>query len=373
MIIDYETTGQLQGLESLIEKTVSNRRIKGMLILSCDANAFDSREIDPILQRIPVPVLGGIFPSIIRDKQVLDKGNIVIGFTREIQVHTIEQLSNNQLDYEDILDEKIPELGNGKTMMVFVDGFAKRISAFIDSLFSIFGLDINYVGGGAGSLSMTQKPCLFTNHGLVQDCAVIGLLNSHSGVGVSHGWTILNGPYRVTESEHNTIKTLDWQPAFEVYQKIVEEHSQQRFADESFFDLAKAYPFGIARMNNEQIVRDPIQANPDKSLVCVGEVPEGSFVSILNGNNRSLINAAATAVKLGVESFPNGKTKDMLLIIDCISRVLFLKDQFHLELEAAHHKDLPLVGACTLGEIANSGNEFLEFYNKTNVMAVLEK
>lgn len=373
MIIKYETTGNLTELKTLIEQVQDNDQINGILILSCDQNGLDSAEINSLLTTVDKPLLGGIFPSIIYDKNVWDKGNIVIGLTQELQVHTIEQLSNNELDYEDILDEKIPQLGNGKTMMVFVDGFAKRISAFIDSLFSVFGLDINYVGGGAGSLSMEQKPCLFTNQGLVEDCAVIGLLNAHSGVGVSHGWTILNGPYRVTESEQNTIKTLDWQPAFDVYKKIVEDHSGQTFTDDNFFDIAKAYPFGIARMNNEQIVRDPIQVNPDKSLVCVGEVPEGSFVSILNGDNHSLIEAAGTAVQLGVDSFPKDKTKDTLFIIDCISRVLFLEDRFEKELEASRYKDLPLVGACTLGEIANSGNEFLEFYNKTNVMAVLEK
>jgi len=108
----------------------------------------------------------------------------------------------------------------------------------------------------------------------------------------------------------------------------------------------------MARIDNEQIVRDPIQVNPDQSLVCVGEVPEGSLVYILNGNNDSLIQAANKAVQLCVDSFPPLETMGTLFMIDCISRVLFLEDQFDLELEAAHHQDLLLMGACTLGEMA---------------------
>ncbi|MFH2091288.1 MAG: FIST C-terminal domain-containing protein [Pseudomonadota bacterium] len=373
MIIRYETAGSINGLETIIHDVLTHSAITGLLILSCDNNQFTADRINPVLKKINVPVLGGIFPSIVYGNELWNNGSIVLGLTNLKEVHLIDQLSNDQLNYEDILDKKIPDMGDSKTMMVFVDGFAKRISSFIEGLFSVFGLDINYIGGGAGSLSMKQKPCLFSNQGLVEDCAVIGLLNAHSGVGVSHGWTVLNGPYRVTESDHNTIKTLDWRPAFEVYHEVVAAHAEKSLTQDNFFEISKAYPFGIARMNNEQIVRDPILSKPDQSLVCVGEVPEGSIVSILNGDNASLIKAAGTAVQIGIASFPSHKTKETIFIIDCISRVLFLENQFKLELEAAHYGDLPLVGACSLGEIANCGNEFLEFYNKTCVVAVLEK
>ncbi len=371
MIIKYETTGHPDKLKALIRQICGEQEINGLLILSCDANQYTAQTVNPIIKTIDLPLFGGIFPAIVHGKTILNKGNIVIGLNNLLKIHTIESLSDAQVDYEDILDEKISDIGKCKTMMVFVDGFAKRISSFIEGLFSIFGLDINYIGGGAGSLSMEQKPCLFTNEGLVEDCAVVGLLDAHSGVGVSHGWTLLNGPYRVTESEHNIIKSLDWRLAFEVYQEVVSAHRKQDFTPDNFFEISKSYPFGIARIDNEQIVRDPVQVNPDQSLVCVGEVPEGSFVSILNGDNASLIKAAGTAVQLSIDSFPISGKMEVLFMIDCISRVLFLEDQFKLELEAAQYQDLPLVGACTLGEIANCGHEFLEFYNKTNVIAVL--
>lgn len=372
MIIKRDTKGTLEGFEALIKTVASTQDINGLLILSCDENQYTVDDINQLITSIDTPLFGGIFPTIVYGNQAMQKGNIIIGLSTVSEIHTIPGLSDHNIDYESLLDEKIPDLGAGKTMAVFVDGFAKRIGAFIESLYTVFGLDINYIGGGAGSLSMEQQPCLFTNKGLVEDSAVIALFEADSGVGVAHGWTSLSGPYNVTESEHNTIKTLDWRPAFEVYHEIVSSHIKSDFTPDNFFEVSKAYPFGITRMDDELIVRDPVQVNPDQSLVCVGEVPEGSFVSILNGDEISLIDAARKASQLGIASFPDEKTKGLIFIMDCISRVLFLEERFKLELEAANYKELPMIGACSIGEIANNGTEFLEFYNKTCVVAIVE-
>jgi hypothetical protein len=63
------------------------------------------------------------------------------------------------------------------------------------------------------------------------------------------------------------------------------------------------------------------------------------------------------------------------LLVDCISRVLFLGPRFGEELQAAHRRlqqaggpQVPLFGVLSLGEIANNGTYLLEFYNKTFVL-----
>ncbi len=100
----------------------------------------------------------------------------------------------------------------GKTMFVFVDGLSTGISKLIDSLFNNLGLLPNYIGGGAGSLSFQQKPCLFTNQGLLEDAAVLALADTTSSVGVAHGWTPISEAIRVTESEGNMVISLNWRP-----------------------------------------------------------------------------------------------------------------------------------------------------------------
>jgi len=104
--------------------------------------------------------------------------------------------------------------------------------------------------------------------------------------------------------------------------------------------------------------------------VCVGEVPEGSFVDIMTGDETSLVDAAARARGLSSEAL--GDDAELSIFIDCISRVLFLGEQFEQEIDAVKDGSRPLVGACTIGEIANSGSDYLEFYNKTSVVANLQ-
>ena len=372
MKIQLDKSGTAEALQDLLISSEADSQIQAHLIMSCDANNFSKNTIDPILKKIKKPVFGGIFPEIMHQTEKLEKGTLVVGLTKPTKVHLIENLSDMDVDYEDVLDEKIPETPHAKTMFVFVDGFAQRISALIDGLFNVFGLEMNYIGGGAGSLSFVQKPVLFTNEGLVQDAAILALTDMESGVGVNHGWEDVEGPFKVTESDRNIVKSLDWKPAFQVYKEVVEKHSAKTFTADNFFDIAKGYPFGLSKLGTEKIVRDPIALGENDSLVCVGEVPQDVFVHILNGNTGTLVNAAQKALSLGIESFSAKSQYKTIFFIDCISRVLFLDKEFSKELNAVSGKEIPLIGALTLGEIANNGKDYLEFYNKTSVVGVLE-
>lgn len=372
MEIHVDRSGSTKGLEKAIGAIIVKPNIKSLLIFSCDGNQFSPETIDPILTNIDLPVFGGIFPSIICGGEKMDVGSLVVGFRTDSKVITIDDLSDDQANYASQIDDCIQDIETFKTVFSFVDGFSHRINAFINSLFTVFGLRCNYIGGGAGSLSMKQKPCLYTNAGLVQDKAVVALLSIPSGVGVGHGWKSISGPYRVTEAEHNLIRTLDWKPSFTVYQEVIAEHSKSLISKNNFFDIAKSYPFGITKLGAERIVRDPVKVLNEDAILCVGEVPEGSFVDILHGNVQSLIAAAGRASELGLKNYRGQIENAPRIFIDCISRVLFLGDRFKEEINAVWDPSQSLFGACTIGEIANSGSDFLEFYNKTAVVGILE-
>jgi len=371
MIIQVSTSGKTDEFAEMLNTAAQNDQIKSILILACDDNQFTPSGINSCLCRIQKPIFGGIFPEILVDHQKLAKGFIIAGLTTEARVQVIGGLSNPNIDYESEIQDSLSQTG-AKTMLVLVDGLATRITSLVDSLFTVFGLDFNYIGGGAGSLSFQQKPCLFTNEGLIQDSAVLVSVPIESGVGVSHGWMDVAGPFKVTESDRNQIITLDWKPALEVYRDVVEAHSGLYFTESNFFDIAKSYPFGINKLGAEKIVRDPVKVGPKDSLICVGEVPQESYIHILTGNVDSLVHAAQTALLRSEKSFRGQDGPKTALFIDCISRVLFLEDMFMQELDAVHCSTLPLIGALTIGEIANSGSDYLEFYNKTSVVAMLE-
>lgn len=373
MIINLDRTGNVDSFKENLEHVLEDKSVQSLLILACDENGFTPETIDPLLAELTIPVMGGIFPQIIYGKENLSKGTIIAGLSTTPNIQFIPDITDLKIDFEDLIDEKFPEMAQDQqTMFVFVDGLSIRIGDLLDSLFNIFGLDINYVGGGAGKLDFTPSYCLFTNDGLKKDGAILALTDLTSGIGVGHGWETVRGPFKATESHLNEIKTLDWRPAFDVYREVVEEVSGKTFTDNNFSEMSQGYPFGINKLGAEKIVRYPFSEGENGSVVIVGTVPQDSFVDILTGNNDSLVAAASKAFNYGKETFSGSTTNKWTFFIDCVSRVLFMDDEFPRELDAVHEDDVPLIGALTLGEIANSGDDYLEFYNKTAVIAVIE-
>lgn len=373
MIIEFDPGGTVEAFEKKLKALQNNKAVKSTLVFSCDKNNFTKENIDGFLKESTKPVFGGIFPEIIYADQKYTKGTVFAGIESETDVFTIDKLSDLAANYDGQLEDKVSDDKIHKTLFVFVDGFSKRISALIDALFNYFGLDINYIGGGAGSLSFIQKPCLFTNNGLLEDAAILAFVNTDSGIGVSHGWKKISGPFKVTECDRNVIKTLDWKPAFDVYKEEVEKWSHKKFTEGNFFDIAKGFPFGILKLDAESIVRDPIRVDEDGGLVCVGELFVDSFVDILQGEKSNLINAARTAFQKSLAAYGKSNKPGSAIFIDCISRVLFLEENFSEEIKAVSENNIPLFGALSIGEIANSGKDFLEFYNKTAVVGVFKE
>ncbi len=375
MQLCFDATGEVDGFRRMATDLVRNESVKSIMVLACDGNNWSPSSIDPIVRALPVPLFGGLFPQIIWNGLHHERGTLVVGLSKRPDIVCIGNLSDPEADYCTALDahaELLTQTGTGEdTLLVFVDGLGKRIGALVESLFDCFGLERNVIGGGAGSLSFVQKPCLITPTGIVADAALVVRLPAASGVGVSHGWQPISASMKVTEAERNTILTLDWQPAFEVYRRLVEAHSGRTFTGDNFFDLAKCYPFGINKMGSEVVVRDPLMVAPNGGLVCVGEVPRGSFVRLLHATPETLLDAVSRARQLAEQSLPETVAGEPVgLFIDCISRALFLGERMVDELRTAAAGGT-MFGALTLGEIANNGRDYLEFYNKTAVLALL--
>ena len=369
-----QTNMQNQEFLSLLDNMSSNENIKGLLILACDGNGFTPDSVDDALQNVSVPLFGGIFPAIIHGREKMIKGTIVAGLSKKPDVFTVPDLSDKNLDNYETIENFVPESEDGRTMFVFVDGYSKMLSSLIESLYNIFGLQYNYIGGGAGSinpaaLNMSNSPCIFSNNGLLEDSAILALVDIESAVGVKHGFHELSGPYKVTESSGNAIESLDWKPAFETYKDIIKKHSGKTITSENFFEIGKCFPFGITRLGSELIVRDPFTVEGE-SLIVATEVPQESFVYILSGNTDSIINAARESYATAEDAFSRRRERTTF-IVDCISRSLFLGDDFAKEIEAVCQENVPLIGALALGEIANSGKDYMELFNKTCVVGII--
>lgn len=371
MNIYLDEKGTLAGLQDIVAQARKDGA-RGLVILAGEDNGFQPASLDPLLKAAGVPLIGGVFPAVMHGGETYHRGSVVLGFEGQVNTAVIPELSSKRTDLERPLEDLEKTSAGSRTMLVFVDGFSSRIAPFINSLFDVFGLEINYIGGGAGSLKPERKPCLFSNAGMLGDGAVMALVETPSGVGVAHGWKALSAPMQATGTDGNTLKMIDFKPALDVYSEIVTRMAGVPFGKDDFFRMSRKYPFGIARINREMIVRDPLIANPDGSLVCAGDIPQDSYISIMSGDEDILIDAAASAAKMAVAELLGGKPGAFLLM-DCISRLMFLEDRFKDELARMVPPGFPSAGACTIGEIANSGAEFLEFYNKTAVVAAIGK
>lgn len=361
---------------NLLGKTGAN----SLLILACDQDGWTKEQVDPILLQCSLRIFGGIFPAVVFNNQLLDRGTLVIGLRDSFDAQIIENISDDPAKFSSLISQNLTGFARANSMLVIVDGLAKNIEALVEELFIHLGSSVNAMGGGAGSLDFIQKPIIFSNRGLLQDAAVIAATTTQSSVGVQHGWEILDGPYLVTESEANCLSAINFQPAFDIYKDSVEKHTGLRFDQEDFFTIAKTYPLGIVSVDGELLVRDPLKVI-DKSLICVGEVPQHSTFYLLKGVNANLVRASGEAARESIQNKHKFQKSDLpkvtsdqqsVLMFDCISRQLFLENYYPLALESVLNNldaNTLLLGALTLGEIANSSHGPIELLNKTTVVA----
>jgi len=344
-------------------------------ILLGEKNRPDVNLLISGLNKKGVQFFGGIFPGIICGTNKYEEGAILMTLPALGKPFLIRGLNTEEIQFP-VFENKIKETPDKKyTVMILVDGLTSNISLFLSEMFNRLGNSVHYFGGGAGSMTLKQEPCLFTSEGFVQDGAIVTFIKLESILGVRHGWERLMGPIVATKTRKNIIMELNWKNAFLVYRETVEGDSKEELGAKNFFDIAKGYPFGIHKEGMEDIVRDPIAVNEKGELICVGEVPENTVLSILKGKEASLIHAAGQAADDCLHLMEG--TVNMNLIADCISRVIFLGKHFTKELETVNQKvrslddRQALMGMLTLGEISSYGEEFLEFFNKTIVVGIL--
>ncbi len=313
-----------------------------------------------------IKIAGGIFPGILYGREHLEEGIILKELPGDSQVVTCTSLR------EQDIKRQLPNISpKNKSAIVLVDGLTSNIPLFLESLYTKYWNRLNYVGGGCGSLSLQSEPCLFSNEGFFKDAGMVIFVDEPSQTGVKHGWKKIAGPYIVNNTRSNVISEINWKPAFEVYKNAVDPYSDSPLGKDNFFEIAKGFPFGIYREGYEDVVRDPIMTEDCSSLTCVGEVSTNSSVNILSGEPASLIQCAKEAASIAVQ----GIEPSSVLVFDCISRVLFLKEDFFKELGAidgtiqSKNKTLTLEGVLSLGEISSYGDGILEFFNKTVVVS----
>ena len=253
------------------------------------------------------------------------------------------------------------ELGNSPapaekpTLFMIFDGMVPNIASVVDGIYLALANRVEYAGVNAGSETFQPMPCLFDGERVVGD-GLLGLLLPAGMVPLlAHGFAPPERSMGATATEGNRIATLDWRPAFEVYQEIIKAQFGIELTRDNFYQYAVHYPFGILCANGDVVVRIPVVLAEDGALYCVGEIPENALLVLLQAPAAGR-NGCIGQLAMNLQSAHGSLIGRQLLSFYCAGRRLHLGDAARTELAqlAEQTGAAALGGALSLGEIGNT-------------------
>lgn len=326
--------------------------------------------------RRQVPLVGAIFPALVRDGHFLTNGVWLLCFSEMPYYALCDNLPANVAESgrqaEKIARDVRAHINHIPDMTLFLmfDAMVPNVGTMLDALYLELANRVHYAGATAGSESFQPMACLFDGERLVHNGLLLMLLPGHKGAILEHGYHTNPRTSYATSTHGNCISQIDWRPAFEVYGELVREHYGAEVTADNFYQYGVHFPFGIVRANHHVVVRIPVMLTDDGSLFCVGEVPSNSVLTLLKA---PAVRSVETLHKVteGLMAL-NGDVSDAeLLLFYCAGRRLHLEVAMattELEAFAGLTQASQVAGALSLGEIGGSTlHGYPLFHNATLV------
>ncbi len=350
-----------------IEKLDLNKH-SSVLIFLGEESQINLTDLTNKLNNKDIKFAGGIFPKVIWNDTLSSSGAIV----KMIADESVSIYFNSA----EIFNDQFTKLTDSKftTAYVFTSGFSSNSSDHLRTLYTNLGNDVKFLGGGAGRTIESKEGILFCNDGIFTHGTIVTLTQQRTTTGSLHGWSKILGPFIATKTNKNFIEELNWENAFEVYQRFLGESLNVQIDHDNFELNSIHYPFGIYKENKEYIIRDPIKVSEEGFLHCVGNIPENSLIDLMSINISDLHELPESLVSKSLDT--QLKACDAL-IFDCISRAIHLNDDFYIELVnlseqiKMNQSELNLEGVLSIGEIFSSGEGYPELLNKSIVLGFL--
>jgi hypothetical protein len=363
------TTGTVYVEKNLPEEIAAlfgewRRSYPDMGVLALVAES-DRETLVPLLQdvcrRMTIPLRGAVFPALIVDAGFRANGCLLLRFDGMPFTSLYDSLSPAHPEYEGTIrrmsDDVIRHLGpsRGGTLCMLFDSMIPTIATILDEMYLTLADRVRYMGANAGSETFQPMPCLFDNDRQVDNGALLMLLPDHHGAVTEHCYQAPERMISATSTDGNRIISIDWRPAFEVYQEVVQAEYNVAINRDNFYQLAVHFPFGLMRANNEIVVRIPVALEEDGSVFCVGEVPPNALLTLLQA---PAVDSSRTVEKLaaGLRALSGELTGSTILTFYCAGRRIHLGDRAENELVHIQQATaaVRVAGALSLGEIGYS-------------------
>lgn len=258
-----------------------------------------------------------------------------------------------------------------KAVLILTDGLAGDQQEIVRGAYAEVGAAVPMVGGCAGDdLNMRATHQLYADH-VLEDAVVAAAIGSDHpiGIGVRHGWRKVGEPMLVTESESNRVHELDGRPALDVYLERLEAPADATSDNAAFTRFALRHPLGLDRRSGEEVRFVRGADFRSRALSCIADVPQGALTWIMEGDERSVLDATDAACAEAVAALAPDPPLG-LLAFDCIARRGVLGEegiQREVERVSRHAGGTQVAGFYTYGEIARVRG-MTGFHNQTLVV-----
>ncbi len=318
--------------------------------------------------RLNIPLAGAIFPALIKDGRFIQSGMWLLKSAISSKSKLVENLDKDaSAAASQIIKAIEPQLDvPHKTLFMVFDGMVPNISSILDEIYVQLGDMVGYVGANAGSENFIAMDCLFDSQQRIGNGVLCLLLPPELKTALAHGYKSPPENVTATSSIGNRIASIDWQPAFTVYQTKIKQLYNIELNQENFYRHAAHFPLGII-LANQVLVRIPVGVDEDGTIYCAGEVPDYAVMTLLQASEEnSLSTVKSIAGRLGDVSSSN-----IILSFYCAGRRMHMGSSAELELEAlSHATGASLIGALSLGEIGSLQNSTYPLFHNGTLVGV---
>jgi hypothetical protein len=286
--------------------------------------------------------------------------------------------SGNSSEYE--IAEQLGKEGRAtfvNAAFVIASGWSNEMDGeeIIKGIESGFGGGATIFGGMAGDDLTLTGPKAFT-YGKSGTKGLVALVIDEDKVELSGvatcGWKPVGITKTVTKSEGNIVYTIDDKPALDLVIKYLGLSLDDQF-NNTVFNLGAYYPLQLEREDAPAVMRTAQMGNiEDRSLICAGNVPQGSKVRFSLPPDFDVIDTVVEECTEVKEKQLNDA--DALIMFSCISRYLSFGVMTGEELERVQAVwDAPMIGFFTYGEYGKARQGKHEFHNNTCCVVALKE
>jgi hypothetical protein len=239
-----------------------------------------------------------------------------------------------------------------------------------------FGSEVTVFGGMAGDDLALKGPLVFT-HEKKSTTGLVAVIIDEDKIDIKGiatcGWKPIGTTKTVTRSSGNIVYTIDDRPALDVVIKYLGLDMDLDPQKDVVTNIGAYYPLQLERENAAPVMRTAMFGNrEDRSLICAGNVPQGSKVRFSLPPDFDVIDTVvAECTELKNEK---QNEADAMIMFSCISRYLSFGVMTSEEIERVEKVwNAPLVGFFSYGEFGKSKNGKHEFHNNTCCVVVLKE